>query len=69
MEIGPNFEALSLLLKKVELPVYVAGGVAKIEDVKQLLSFQTQGLAGIIIGRALYSGKIDFKQAMEVTEG
>ena len=68
MEIGPNFEALSLLLKKVELPVYVAGGVAKIEDIKQLLSFQTQGLAGIIIGRAFYSGKIDFKQAMEVIE-
>jgi len=67
MEIGPNFEALSLLLKKVQLPVYVAGGVAKIEDIKRLLFFQTQGLAGIIIGRALYSGKINFKQAMEVT--
>ena len=68
MEVGPNFEALSVLLKKVEVPVYVAGGVAKIEDIKRLLFFKTHGLAGIIIGRALYSGKIDFRQAMEVTK-
>ncbi len=69
METGPNIGALNLMLDKVALPVYVAGGVAALEDIKRLLPFKEKGLAGVIIGRALYTGKIDLKEAMAIVGG
>ncbi len=69
METGPNIGALSLMLDKVRLPVYVAGGVATLEDIKRLLRLKEKGLAGVIIGRALYTGKIDLKEAMAIVGG
>lgn len=66
MEKGPNFKAIRNLLPKVQRPVYVGGGVASLEDIKHLLPLQKEGLAGIIIGRALYTGKIDLKKTMSI---
>lgn len=64
METGPNITALKQLLEKISLPVYVAGGIASLEDIKKLLPLKAEGLAGAIIGRALYTGKIDLKKAI-----
>ena len=69
MEIGPNIGALNLMLDKVSLPVYVAGGVATLDDIKQLLPLKKKGLAGVIIGRALYTGKINLTEAMAIVGG
>ncbi len=66
METGPNISALEKMLHKVNLPVYVAGGVAKIEDIKRLLPLEEMGLAGVIVGRALYTGRLDLKEAMAI---
>ncbi len=58
---GPNYAALARVKKAVSLPIIAAGGVASIEHLKKLASM---GLEGAIIGKALYTGSIDLKQAL-----
>lgn len=51
---GPNLEATAMLAAQVGCPVYLSGGVARISDIMQA---RDAGLAGAIIGKALYSGQ------------
>ena len=46
--------------------VIVSGGVAGIEDVKQVKANEDNGLEGLIIGKALYAGTIDLAEAMRI---
>ena len=41
-----------------------SGGVASIKDVENLLAVQSSGIEGVIIGRALYDGRIDPAEAL-----
>lgn len=63
MQTGVNIPALESLLAKTDLPVIAAGGVATLDDVKTLAPLADRGLAGIISGRAVYTGSLDFAQA------
>ena len=63
---GPNIESLRELLKATGLNVVAAGGVSTIEDIKNLKALEKEGLAGIIIGKALYENRIDLKEAIEI---
>jgi phosphoribosylformimino-5-aminoimidazole carboxamide ribotide isomerase len=58
---GPNFEAIAELAKRVDLPVIASGGVSSLEDVRRLAGL---GLAGCIVGRALYEGRLDLAGAI-----
>jgi phosphoribosylformimino-5-aminoimidazole carboxamide ribotide isomerase len=60
---GPNFAALTELIEAVSLPVIAAGGIASLEDLKVLGKI---GAEGAIIGKALYTGDIGLKQALEI---
>lgn len=60
---GFNIEPLNELLKAVNIPVVYAGGVSSIEDLKILSSTQVYG---VVIGSALYKGKIDFTEALDL---
>jgi phosphoribosylformimino-5-aminoimidazole carboxamide ribotide isomerase len=62
---GPNLERTTALVEIVELPVIAAGGVNSVEDVRKLIG---TGVAGAIIGRALYEGTIDLTEAIEATK-
>lgn len=64
MQTGVNVEALDALVSKTSLPVIAAGGVATLEDVKALAPLCAKGLDGAISGRAIYTGTLDFAQAM-----
>jgi phosphoribosylformimino-5-aminoimidazole carboxamide ribotide isomerase len=46
--------------------VIVSGGVASIEDVKKVKAVETEGIEGLIIGKALYTGDVDLVEAMQV---
>ena len=59
---GANFEALAQMAGAVKLPLIASGGVATLEDIRRLAKL---GLAGCIIGRALYEGKLDLTQAIK----
>lgn len=60
--VGINVEATVKLAQRSGLEVIASGGVADIEDVRRA---RGAGLAGIIVGRALYEGKIDLADALK----
>jgi len=61
----PNFTAISELVTETGLPVIAAGGVA---SVQHLVMLKQLGVEGAIIGKALYTGDIDLKQALKAVE-
>ena len=60
---GPNVEAMAEMQRSVDVPVVASGGVTTVDDVRRLAE---AGMAGCIIGRALYEGTIDLKEALQV---
>jgi phosphoribosylformimino-5-aminoimidazole carboxamide ribotide isomerase len=60
---GPNIERTRLLASKLFIPVIASGGVSCLEDVLTLVS---TGASAVVVGKALYSGKIDLKHALSV---
>ncbi len=59
---GPDFAALEAVLARVAVPVIYAGGVSSIADLVRLASL---GVEGAIIGQALYTRAVDFREALE----
>ena len=68
MMSGVNTEATVKLAQAVNVPVIASGGVSSLEDIRALCAVQEEGIEGVIIGRALYEGTIDFLEAQAVTE-
>jgi len=56
---GLNLDATMALAERVSIPVIASGGFASIDDVKALLAPRAKNLAGAIVGRALYDGRLD----------
>lgn len=63
---GPNVRAMEEMVNTVNIPIIASGGVAAIEDIKNLRAIK--GLWGVITGKAIYSGAIDLKEAIRVAE-
>jgi len=63
MLTGPNIEAIREMVEAVNIPVIASGGVSSIDDIKRLK--EIKGLWGVITGKALYTGAIDLKEAIE----
>lgn len=63
---GPNLEATTALADAVSIPVIASGGFASIEDIRALLRPRVKKLAGAILGRALYDGRIDPAAALQL---
>jgi phosphoribosylformimino-5-aminoimidazole carboxamide ribotide isomerase len=63
MEQGPNVEDTSALARAVGLPILASGGVASLDDLRRLAAIP--GVEGAVVGRALYTGAIDLRQALE----
>jgi phosphoribosylformimino-5-aminoimidazole carboxamide ribotide isomerase len=61
---GLNLEATIALADRISIPVIASGGFASIEDVKALLAPRAKKLAGAIVGRALYDGRLDSDAAL-----
>jgi phosphoribosylformimino-5-aminoimidazole carboxamide ribotide isomerase len=65
MLAGPNFAAMAEMNAAVDLPVIASGGVTSAADVRQLASL---GLAGCIVGRAIYEGTLSLAAALAAAE-
>jgi phosphoribosylformimino-5-aminoimidazole carboxamide ribotide isomerase len=65
MMSGINIEATLKLAQSVSVPVIASGGLSKMADIESLLSIEDEGVEGVICGRAIYSGDLDFKLAQE----
>ncbi|MBW2656400.1 MAG: 1-(5-phosphoribosyl)-5-[(5-phosphoribosylamino)methylideneamino] imidazole-4-carboxamide isomerase [Deltaproteobacteria bacterium] len=68
MQTGPNIEETRRLAEAISIPVVASGGVSTIEDIQNLLPLETVGVIGVITGKALYSGTLDFKQALSLVQ-
>jgi phosphoribosylformimino-5-aminoimidazole carboxamide ribotide isomerase len=61
---GPNLEALKFILQSTTLEVTASGGISSVDDIKTLKALEPDGLKAVIVGKALYEGKIDFREAL-----
>ncbi|HYT89077.1 MAG TPA: 1-(5-phosphoribosyl)-5-[(5-phosphoribosylamino)methylideneamino]imidazole-4-carboxamide isomerase [Gemmataceae bacterium] len=66
MLLGPNLDAMAEMVAAVRLPVIASGGVTTLDDIRRLAGV---GLAGCIVGRALYEGRLDLAEAIAVVSG
>lgn len=62
---GPNFDATAELADAIGIPVILSGGVSGQGDVVRAASLYARGVAGAIIGRALYTGDLDLGATLE----
>jgi phosphoribosylformimino-5-aminoimidazole carboxamide ribotide isomerase len=69
MQTGPNIEATHQLARGVRVPVIASGGVARIEDIAALRTLEPDGVIGVIVGRALYTGSIKLAEAIVLGRG
>jgi len=63
--IGPNMDNIKKMLKNINIPLIYSGGIACLDDVKRLKEFENLGLEGIIIGKALYRGKVILEELLK----
>jgi phosphoribosylformimino-5-aminoimidazole carboxamide ribotide isomerase len=68
MQTGPNIDETRRLAEAVSIPVIASGGVSTIEDIINLMPLKSVGVVGVITGRALYSGSLDLKAAIEISK-
>lgn len=68
MQTGPNKEETRRLAEAINIPVVASGGVSTITDIQNLLSLESCGVTGVITGKALYSGTLDFKEAISIAQ-
>jgi phosphoribosylformimino-5-aminoimidazole carboxamide ribotide isomerase len=61
---GLNLDATISLAEAISIPVIASGGLASIGDIKALLEPRAKNLAGAIVGRALYDGRLDAAEAL-----
>ncbi|MFB2645077.1 1-(5-phosphoribosyl)-5-[(5-phosphoribosylamino)methylideneamino]imidazole-4-carboxamide isomerase [Raphidiopsis sp. BLCC-F218] len=61
---GPNLQALRELASAISIPVIASGGVGSVTDLLTLLSLEHQGVTGVIVGKALYTGDISLPEAL-----
>jgi phosphoribosylformimino-5-aminoimidazole carboxamide ribotide isomerase len=66
MMIGPNRGAVEEMVKTVPIPVIASGGVSSLDDVRRLM--EIQGLWGVITGKAIYTGALDLREAIRISE-
>ena len=68
MGTGLNFESTKNLARSTSIPVIASGGVSQIEDIERLLELELDGVIGVIVGRALYTGQVDLEEAVRIAK-
>ena len=62
---GPNLQFLREMADAAEQPVIASGGIGALEDLLALLALEPHGVNGVIVGRALYDGRVDLAEALQ----
>ena len=60
---GINIEATVKLAQASSIPVIASGGLSNMQDIENLCAVEDEGVTGVICGRAIYSGDLDFAAA------
>lgn len=64
---GPNLEATKALAEAISIPVIASGGVSSLKDIENLMAIESSGVTGAITGKAIYTGAIDLRKAIDLT--
>lgn len=62
---GPNFDETVKFAESISTPVIASGGISSVADIKRYKEFETAGIEGCILGRALYEGAIKAEEALK----
>lgn len=62
---GPRTDSLEHVLRAVSCNVIASGGIGTVDDIKMLRTYEQHGLAGVIVGKALYTGDVTLAEALE----
>ena len=65
---GVNIEATVRLAQHVSIPVIASGGVTDLKDIEALCAVETEGVEGVILGRSIYEGTLDFAEAQTLAD-
>jgi phosphoribosylformimino-5-aminoimidazole carboxamide ribotide isomerase len=65
---GVNVDATVKLANAISIPVIASGGIANLDDIRQLCAVADTGIVGAITGRALYEGALDFAAAQKLAD-
>ena len=65
MLTGINIEATVKLAQALSIPVIASGGLSNMADIEALCAVESDGVEGVICGRAIYSGDLDFEAAQQ----
>jgi phosphoribosylformimino-5-aminoimidazole carboxamide ribotide isomerase len=65
---GVNIDATVRLARELRIPVIASGGLTDLADVEKLCAVEAEGIEGVITGRAVYEGTIDFRKAQETAD-
>jgi len=65
---GINIEATVRLAQALSIPVIASGGLSNLDDIRALCSVEDEGVEGVICGRSIYSGDLDFEAAQRLAD-
>ena len=65
---GVNVESTAALARACGVPIIASGGVASIEDIRRVKAVESDGVQGCIIGKAIYTGAVDLKEALALAK-
>ena len=65
MLTGINIDATVKLARSLTIPVIASGGLSNLADIEKLCAVEGEGIEGVICGRAIYTGALDFAQAQQ----
>ena len=65
---GVNVEATAALARACGVPIIASGGVASLEDIRRVKAVESDGVQGCIIGKAIYTGAVDLKEALALAK-
>jgi len=68
MLTGVNIEATVRLAQHVRIPVIASGGVTDLRDIEALCAVEQEGVEGVILGRSIYEGTLDFQAAQDMAD-
>lgn len=63
---GPNVQATEALALGLQTPVIASGGIGSLEDLRRVADLADAGVAGVIVGRALYTGAVNLPEGIEI---
>ena len=66
---GSNIEEIKRVLQETGASIFYSGGISTLVDIEKLRALESQGLAGIIIGKALYENKLHLIRVIKILGG